>query len=345
MCHLAGLLASRADVSLVTLIERDYYLSSLSENVQYSSLGRSRALTALPGLIKFIRAGKFDAVISSSYINLLLGMLRRLIPSNVRIVARETTIPSVGVQRWRFPRLVRLLYRWSYRSFDHIICQSADMSSDLSTFADISSDKISVVFNPHKADDVRVLKDRRWFARDTETKALVLTCVGKFSKQKNFSFVIDALAKGGFDNWVLNIVGDGPLRSELQKQIDQYGLKAKVRMEGVSSEVEAILAHSDCLVMASHFEGMSNVMIESVCVGTPVIALPAPGGIAEVLGAIDGCKITKDRSIQALTHELSIFEKGERLPSESSLVFDPETIADAYLGIASGDPRRPECAA
>lgn len=338
ICLLASTLASSlgVDVTLLTLIDRRHYLSSLSPKVEYHCLSARGAMFALPGLMRFVRRGGFDAVICSSYINLLIGSLRFLLPAEVRIVARETTIPSVGVRRWQFPRLVRALYRIAYPRFDAVIAQSKDMQVDLCEFAGIEESQVTVVFNPHEASSAELPNSERtrWFSSEACQDSIVLTCVGKFSRQKNFGFALDVLNALDRRDIRLNIVGDGPERPELEEKVVASGLSEIVRISGSSDYVEGILRSSDYLLLVSRFEGLSNVMIESLCVGTPVIALPAPGGILEVLEMFPGCKIAEDFTVDAMKEIMAGLKKGASPGRDARDLFDPEIVARRYLDIA-----------
>lgn len=338
MCLLANTLASTlgVDVTLLTLIDSRYYLPSLSSKVEYHCLSARRAMFALPGLMRFVRRGGFSAVICSSYINLLIGTLRFLIPAETRIVARETTIPSVGVRRWRFPSLVRALYRTAYPRFDAVIVQSRDMHVDLCEFSGIEESKVTVVFNPHEASSAELpdSERERWFTNEVFQNSIVMTCVGKFSQQKNFGFALDVLKMLDESNIRLNIVGDGPKRPELEEKIMALGLSEIVRISGTSAYVEGILKSSDYLLMVSRFEGLSNVMIESLCVGTPVVALPAPGGIVEVLEKFPGCKIAENLTVNAMKDIMVGLKKDVSPGRDAREIFDPERVARRYLDIA-----------
>ena len=81
--------------------------------------------------------------------------------------------------------------------------------------------------------------------------------------------------------WVL--VGDGPLRGELEKEAAELGLQGRVQFLGDRRDISAVLHSLDVSVVPSASESLSNVMLESMAAGVPVVA-SAVGGNIEIGG-------------------------------------------------------------
>ena len=75
------------------------------------------------------------------------------------------------------------------------------------------------------------------------------------------------------------MVGDGPLRSDLERQASEIASPHRIEFIGRKNDVAPIIATSDALVLPSHFEGMPNVVLESMALATPVIATRAGGTV------------------------------------------------------------------
>jgi len=82
----------------------------------------------------------------------------------------------------------------------------------------------------------------------------------------------------------LYIIGDGPMRGELQTQAEVSGVAHSVRFVGSRphAEIPFWLNACDCLCLVSRTEGMPNVILEALASGTPVVAAPV-GACAEML--------------------------------------------------------------
>ena len=115
------------------------------------------------------------------------------------------------------------------------------------------------------------------------------------------------------------LVGDGPLREQLEKLTSDLGLERQVRFLGDRSDIQAILASMDISVLASSTESLSNVMIESMAAGIPVVAT-AVGGNVE-LGA-DGRAV-----LVAPNDEKALADGLERLLAEEQLRLDISRLA------------------
>jgi glycosyltransferase involved in cell wall biosynthesis len=84
------------------------------------------------------------------------------------------------------------------------------------------------------------------------------------------------------------LVGDGPLRKRVEQMADELGLKKRVRFLGKRNDVPAILAGLDIAVLSSTSEGLSNVILESMAAGRPVVATDAGGSSELVSNGVNG---------------------------------------------------------
>jgi glycosyltransferase involved in cell wall biosynthesis len=73
------------------------------------------------------------------------------------------------------------------------------------------------------------------------------------------------------------LVGDGPLRAELEQQAVALGLGSRVVFLGERPDVPAVLASLDVSVLTSVSESLSNVIMESMAAGLPVVAASVGG--------------------------------------------------------------------
>ncbi|MGH3372045.1 MAG: glycosyltransferase family 4 protein, partial [Nocardioidaceae bacterium] len=78
------------------------------------------------------------------------------------------------------------------------------------------------------------------------------------------------------------IVGDGPLRSEVEAHVRELGLRSQVTLLGARDDVAALLPGFDAFVLSSRWEGLPRVVIEAMAAGVPVVATDV-GGVAEAV--------------------------------------------------------------
>ena len=113
--------------------------------------------------------------------------------------------------------------------------------------------------------------------------------VGRLSEQKGFDLLIEAFARVVQRRVArLSIVGDGPDRERLQRQIDGLGLRSHIRLVGQVARPRLWMRHADLFVLSSRWEGLPTVLIEALAEGTPVVATDCRTGPREILQSAPG---------------------------------------------------------
>jgi glycosyltransferase involved in cell wall biosynthesis len=113
---------------------------------------------------------------------------------------------------------------------------------------------------------------------------LLLISVGNLSAEKGHQHLlagISDLTRTRRDVQLL-VVGDGPLRQQLELRSRELGLSERVHFLGSRPDVPRLLASADLFVLPSETEGMPAVLIEAGMSGLPSVAFNV-GGVAEVL--------------------------------------------------------------
>jgi len=107
--------------------------------------------------------------------------------------------------------------------------------------------------------------------------------VGRLERVKGVRFAIEMVAdKRACAKIRLNIVGDGPLRQELEELARRLNVTQRVQFLGFRTDATAFIAHADALLMPSLHEGLPYTLLEAIAAGTPVVASRI-GGLAEIL--------------------------------------------------------------
>ena len=117
-------------------------------------------------------------------------------------------------------------------------------------------------------------------------KREIVSC-GRLEKQKNHALLIQAFAKvvKKYPDATLKIYGEGSLKEQLQRQVNELHLQGKAFLMGATNHVEKILESADLFVLSSDFEGMPNALMEAMAAGVPCISTDCPcGGPRELFG-------------------------------------------------------------
>ena len=241
-----------------------YYQTDSRVRVTLAMQQTKNRLTELFWLRKYIKKQKPDVVIPFTegvYCFTILSLFGTGIP----IIASERLDPSAMSPIRKF--LKRLLLPYA----DWLVVQTQSIKE---YFPESIQKKTSIIYNPVN-DSVFNLPSLQ--GRAGERPRII--SVGRLYPQKNQAMMIRAFAKvaAEFPDWQLVIYGEGPLRESLELIVDSLELQDRVLLPGRTEQVVEELRKSKIFCMSSDYEGMSNAMIEAICVGLPIVSTKVSG--------------------------------------------------------------------
>jgi glycosyltransferase involved in cell wall biosynthesis len=172
--------------------------------------------------------------------------------------------------------------------------------------------------------------------------AYVVGSVGRWTPQKGYNVLIDAVARlqaAGTDLHVY-IVGDGPLEAQLRQQIAQLQLADRVQLLPPRADIDQFLRALDLFVSSSRWEGMSLSMQEAALCGLPVVCTDVSGtdDLLRLFG--DQLHVCLPNDSAALAEQILQAKQqpthGQLSPLSpmqpaNTMLWTPEVIAQAYL--------------
>ena len=169
-----------------------------------------------------------------------------------------------------------------------------------------------------------------------------LLFMGRFVEQKGCRELLIAarLLKERAADWHLTIVGAGLLEDELRATIDEWNLVGCVTLVPWQHDVHRVLGQADVLILPSHREGMSNVVLEAMSVGVPVVAtdiganryILGKEGLSSIVEPNDAKALCE--AILALLNDTSARDAyGAALYARAKRFFAIDVIAKEYRGI------------
>jgi glycosyltransferase involved in cell wall biosynthesis len=189
--------------------------------------------------------------------------------------------------------------------------------------------KVRVIYNAVDWTALETTMTRAAFRRElgVPASAYLVSIVARLTPQKAHRVLLEAFAAApALATAHLLIVGDGELKSELQRQADALGLTARVHFAGPRRDLGNVLVASDAFVMPSLWEGLPLSLVLAMGAGVPVVATRVAGIPEVVEHGVTGLLVAPG-SADELGHALA------------ALASDPALAA--RLGAAARDYVRP----
>ena len=158
----------------------------------------------------------------------------------------------------------------------HVICVSETVSHHIRDFLPHAHSVIPVALP-----DPTI----KWDPQNRDKNKFIF--VGRLTKIKGLSTVIEAFGKIDQKNWILDVIGDGPERKELEKITRELKLENNIKFYGYRDDIDEQMSRSSCLLFPSLSEGYGLVLARAVQIGLPVIASNIPP-VSEMAGSYKG---------------------------------------------------------
>jgi len=263
--------------------------SLIPERIPVTDLGRKRIRSALLPLAGALRRSGADVAISTiGSLNIALLALKPLLPASLRLVVREANTPHRHARSAAGRGFYRWAYRRLYRRAARVVAPATYLAEELAEDFGVARDKIIVLHNPIDSAALAAAAAKPVRAAGAGPR---FVAVGRLTPQKGFDRLLEMLAAGPSDAH-LTILGEGAERSALEARRQALQLANRVAMPGFQVDAPRYVAGADALLLSSRWEGLPNVALEALALGTPVIATPDAGGIGEIADLASAGSVT-----------------------------------------------------
>ena len=245
---------------------------NLSENLNI----RLKYLICLFLLFKFLIKNK-NTTVFSFQANIYCIILCKFF--NIKIIVRSNSSPS----GWYHNFIKKALYKFIISKADIVITNSLEFKKEMQKNFKI---KVKCIYNPLNINEIK--KKSKYKIKDkffNKKKSLKILNIGRLTKQKDQITILKAI-----QNLIqkkirvrLLIIGRGEEKGNLLKYIFENKLTKFVKLKNFLENPYPYIKKSDLFVLSSKYEGLPNVLLESVVLKKLIVSTDCPTGPSEIL--------------------------------------------------------------
>ncbi len=178
------------------------------------------------------------------------------------------------------------LMRRVFEAAPRVVTVSRGVAETVSVVVGVPQSRIAVIYNPAVAPELvrqraEAEPDHLWF-RDGGPP--VVLGVGRLVPQKDFPALIEAFRRVLAERPCrLVILGEGPMRHDLEERVSALGLEDSVSLPGWVENPYAFMARAALFVLPSRHEGFPGALVEALACGCPAVSTDCPAGPSEIL--------------------------------------------------------------
>lgn len=328
-----GLSAEKYELHLGVITQAEGDVEGVTSQISLHTLDAPRVRAGARPLLRLVRQLKPDLILSGMFhLNFLVLMLRPLFPRGTRVLVRQNGSIFSALE---LPRSTRWLYRLLYRRADQVICQSQAMAEELARELGLAERRLAVLPNPVDVEEIHNgICHQTWTGPSPH-----LLAVGRLSQEKGFDLLLQALVavRRDFPEACLLIAGTGSEEGALKAERHALGLDDAVRFAGAVAQPWSLFPDATLFVLPSRQEGLPNALLEAAAAGLPIVALPASGGVVDLLRGKPGVWLAPEISAEALAASLlsalHALRPGERFVHRFVEQFQLDRAIPAYEGL------------
>lgn len=239
-------------------------------------------------------------------------------------------------------RVIRELVKYHMLHAQRIIAPSESVYSHLVSQYQEIADRVVILPTPMDLGAFETLRPEPIRARYQLDRGFTFVCVARLTTEKNHPMLLDCFARATADHpdAKLLIVGDGPMRKDLEKQARRLGLDGRVHFCGQVDydEVPHYLAAGDAFAFASMSETQGLVMIEAMAAGLPVVAVDAPGNRDVVVHKENGLLTAADEDafsegLQQIMLDADLRHRLVQGAKRTAATYEASAVVQRLLGV------------
>lgn len=272
-------------------------------------------------LVRAIRSDIMIAGLECTYITYLTILSCKILRKPVVIIIHNDISKNKEVLDTFHLKIIRLLYPLVSRC----VCVSRGVLDGVVSLVPDIFDKIQVIYNPFDIEKIVLMGEE---TISISNKYIV--SVGRLAKVKRHDLLIKAYSVLCSEGSELDmvIVGDGPLRNEIEKLIFDLNLVNRVHLIGFESNPYKWIKNANFIVSTSENEGFGNVLVEAMALNIPCISTNCPSGPYEIIGDSKFGILVENQNFNLITdamrlmsNDVSTYEKYKTVSKQRAQFF------------------------
>ena len=222
---------------------------------------------------------------------------------NTKLILRISGYPKLNYLRRKF-------WQFSSKKISNITCPTVELMNDLKDKNIFKKDKISVLYDAIlNIDDFNDKINNKNFSQSHSIPDNFFLSVGRLTKQKNYFYLLDEFKAlcCKYPDQKLLIIGDGELRTKMEKSIKQLDLSNNVFLIGHTSNVYYFMKRASAFILSSLWEEVGFVIVEAAASNLSIISSDCKNGPKEFLSYGKGGFLFDSNKKQALYNSLLLF--------------------------------------
>ncbi|VFP79620.1 glycosyltransferase [Candidatus Erwinia haradaeae] len=297
---------------------------------------RSQSINALNQYITIneIKYGKYDLIFSHLYHTDRIVSHSHIFSSKRTWYCIHSMLSTAylnhrhGVNRWLKRQQISKLYENK-----NIISVSKSVAKDLILNFSITPHRLVTINNPFQINNILIKATQNFNLPESP----YLIHVGRFHPHKRHDRLLSAYAESKIPA-TLVLAGTGEIQQihEIKKLIEKLHLLNRVIFAGFHKNPYPLIKNAKMLILSSDSEGFSNVIVEALICGTPVVSTRCPGGPTEILEKVGMGNMLTDLNSHALAKKMQeiYFSPPNPVDKKKLLIYDSNRICNKYLNLS-----------
>ena len=253
---------------------------------QIINFDKPRVIRLFGNIISYLFKSKPDIIISAEdHLNAIVLLCARITRSKAKISVSSRVTPydtysnKLFTKRW----FLKYFMKFVESRATALVCVSKDMVKQYRTIFKSSRHECiyNVVNDENSQKRISEDVDEEWLINK---QTPIIVSAGRLAPEKGLSDLVLAIKELSKSRDVkLLILGEGPMRDDIEALIDKENLNAIIKLIGFQENPLKYYSKSDVFVLSSYVEGLPNVLVEAMMCGCTPVSTNCPTGPEEVL--------------------------------------------------------------